>query len=332
MTMIGTSEASSHSCRPVIRPLIRLANRPAVQLRWDGWLHPRDEPAGARASGPDLRANGDDHRLPPRAIYPFLIGMIIVVCALNAMSEARDIAGRVATPHNFWEPAMWQATSAVVVVALLPLARIAASLIRPGARQAILAALVVPALAFLFAAIHVIGIGLLRELVYRLGGWAYTFQWSIEVPYEMRRDLFLVFPGFVLFFWLAARLWVIKRDKAAGTREVCERPAPEFWLRDGRISVLIDASEIVSVTSAGNYVEYRLTGDRTHLIRATLQAQEARLTPFGIARVHRTRLVNLNRIVALEWRQSGDFEIRLDTGETVACSRRFKSAVAAMAH
>jgi DNA-binding LytR/AlgR family response regulator len=92
--------------------------------------------------------------------------------------------------------------------------------------------------------------------------------------------------------------------------------------------VLIDVSEIVSVTSAGNYVEYELTDQRKHLIRATLQAEEARLAPFGIARVHRSRLLNLKRIVALQWRPSGDFEVRLDTGEIVLGSRRFKAVAA----
>lgn len=87
----------------------------------------------------------------------------------------------------------------------------------------------------------------------------------------------------------------------------------------------------MSVISAGNYVEYQLTGGRTHLIRATLQSQEAQLAPLGITRVHRGRLVNIKRIVAAQWRASGDFELRLDTGETVIGSRRFKAAVAALA-
>ena len=47
--------------------------------------------------------------------------------------------------------------------------------------------------------------------------------------------------------------------------------------------------------------------------------------------MHRSRLVNLKRVVALEWRASGDFELRLDSGETVADSRRFKVAVAGIA-
>jgi DNA-binding LytR/AlgR family response regulator len=104
-----------------------------------------------------------------------------------------------------------------------------------------------------------------------------------------------------------------------------------LWLRDGRVSILVTPNEIISVASAGNYVEFQLTGRRNHLIRTTLQAQELRLAPFGIVRVHRSRLVNLKRVVALEWRAAGDFEVRLDSGETYAGSRRFKAAVAAIA-
>jgi DNA-binding LytR/AlgR family response regulator len=69
------------------------------------------------------------------------------------------------------------------------------------------------------------------------------------------------------------------------------------------------------------------TGQR-HLIRTTLQAEAARLSRLGIARVHRTRLVNVKRVVAVIWRPSGDFDIRLDNGETIAGSRRYKASVA----
>jgi hypothetical protein len=48
-------------------------------------------------------------------------------------------------------------------------------------------------------------------------------------------------------------------------------------------------------------------------------------------RRNHNRRVNLKHIVALEWRASGDFEIRLDSGETVSGSRRFKAAMAGIA-
>jgi LytTr DNA-binding domain len=318
--------------RVTTRPwsFIRMANQPSVQLRWDGWLRPRDELVGVRASGWDSRTSGADMRRPLRTAYAVAIGMVVVSCALSAMSEARDISWRLGTPHNLWEPAMWDATSGIVIIALLPLAQLAAALIRASAGRLVVVGLAAAiGLVFVYAALHIVGMGLLREFVYRLGGWPFSFPWASQFPYEMRKDL-LAFSGLVFIFWLADHIVIVPGENTGKRPDVIEPPAPprEFWLRDGRISVLIDPTEIISVTSAGNYVEYRLTENRTHLVRATLQTQEDRLAPLGIVRVHRTRLVNLKRIVALEWRQSGDFEVRLDTGETVACSRRFKTAVA----
>ena len=117
------------------------------------------------------------------------------------------------------------------------------------------------------------------------------------------------------------------------TPDVATAPAADsqFWPRDGRISVLVNANDIVSVSSAGNYVEYQLTRGRNHPVRATLLSQEARLALLDIVRVHRSRLINLKRFVALDGRASGYFAIRLDTGETVAGGRHFKSAVAEIA-
>jgi LytTr DNA-binding domain len=308
----------------VIRSLIRLAYRRSVQPRWDGWLRRRDEP-----SRPQLQGHGGRTRLPDRTAYLIATGIVIVSSAMNTLTNAHDVSWRLGTPHNLWEPALWNATSGLVVISLLPLARLAATLIRSGARARIAAGLGITALAFVFSALHITGMGLLREFAYAFGGWSYNFPWSSQIPYELRKDL-LAYAGLVAIFWLAERVGMEKTSTGPDSAEPLAGPQ-QVWLRDGRTSILIDTAEIVSVTSAGNYVEYRLTGARTHLIRATLQAQEDRLAPFGVIRVHRTRLVNLKRIVALEWRQSGDFEIRLDTGEAVSCSRRFKAAVAGLA-
>jgi DNA-binding LytR/AlgR family response regulator len=175
---------------------------------------------------------------------------------------------------------------------------------------------------------------MLREFAYRLAGFAFSYPFANQALYEFRKDLF-TFIAIAVVFWLAERpVAAPVRAKPVDTDVDQAATAPaessDLWLRDGRHSILANPCEIVSVGSAGNYVEFRLAGGRTHLIRSTLQAEAARLAPFGIVRVHRSRLVNPKRITALEWRPSGDFEIRLDTGETISGSRRFKAAVMAM--
>jgi len=247
---------------------------------------------------------------------------------MNIFANARDIAWRMGAPHNIWEPALWEVTSGIVVVALLPLPRCGAILIRTGTHRLFRSVLGIVALLVTYSALHIVGMGLIREFAYRVAGWAYSYPWTHEALYEFRRDVF-GYTALAVMFWLAERPAAAIRTEAvaANIPDIAATPA-QFWLRDGRSSILIDPNEITSVSSAGNYVEFQLTGQRNHLIRTTLQAQEARLAPFGIVRVHRTRLVNLKRIVALTWRASGDFELRLDGGETVVGSRRFKALVA----
>jgi hypothetical protein len=315
----------------MIRSIIQFAAPPSVQPRWDGWFRRRDKSSVAKASGARSWASGETTRLSASVAYAIVIALIAISDVVNTFSSARDISWRLGAPHNLWEPALWMLTSGIVIVALLPLARRGALLIRTGANRPLLVALGLAALLLTFSTLHILGMGLLRELAYRLAGWTFSFPWLGEIPYEFPKDLF-AFAAFVVIFWLAERPTL---PAPAGGDELApdgtEDPAPELWLRDGRVSILVTPNEIISVASAGNYVEFQLTGRRNHLIRTTLQAQELRLAPFGIVRVHRSRLVNLKRVVALEWRAAGDFEVRLDSGETYAGSRRFKAAVAAIA-
>ena len=331
----------------MIKSLIQLAARTSVQPQWDGRFARRDEPfrakirakVHAKTSSEAWWTNGADGRLSVRAVYVILIGLVAASTVVTIFSNARDVSWRLGTPHNLWEPVLWNVTSSIVAVALLPLVRRGALQFRGRPIRPLAAAAAFIALALAYSALHIAGMGVFRELAYALGGWSYTFPWSRQIPYELRKDLFS-YLAMAVIFWFAERpasaapaqvepqVEPAQVEPATPKASAAAAAKPELWLRDGRTSVLIDASEIVSVISAGNYVEYELADQRRYLIRGTLQAEEARLAPFGIARVHRSRLVNLKRIVVLQWRPSGDFELRLDTGETVLGSRRFKAAVA----
>jgi hypothetical protein len=313
---------------PAVKTLIQQALPAAVQRAWDGWFAPRDEPPGVRTSGAPAGTAGASRRAARNA---YLIAGVVVIAStlVDALSKAQEIGWRLATPGNLWEPLLWNCTSGAVILALLPLTRRAAWLARGFGARPVHAGSAIVALGLLFGAVHVALMFPLRQLAYAVAGWDYTIHWTADrVFYELRKDLF-AYAVLAVIFWLAER-------PAAAVPAALADPPPgadlppnpaELWLRDGRTSILIAPHDIVSVASAGNYVEYALTGGRKHLIRATLQAEEARLVPFGLARVHRTRLVNLKRVIALEWRASGDFELTLDSGETVAGSRRFKDAV-----
>lgn len=314
----------------MLRSLFQLAAPSSVQSRWGEWLVSGDERQGAGTNGSASWTGGAGVRLTVPAVYAIAAVLIVISNCVNTFCIARDIAWRLGAPHNLWEPALWEITSGVVIIALLPLARTGARLIQTGMHRLLVLGIALALLLLAFSALHIAGMGLLREAAYRLAGWTYSFPWLHEIPYEFPKDLF-AYIAFVVIFWLGERppaSAAPAKAEAVASKAPGSPAAPaELWLRDGRTSILINPNEIASVASAGNYVEYQLTNGRTHLIRTTLQDQEARLAPFGIVRVHRSRLINARRIVALEWRASGDFEVRLDTGETLAGSRRFKAAV-----
>jgi hypothetical protein len=307
---------------PAVKTLIQQAVPAAVQRAWDGRPAPRDEPPGARTSGVPTATSGGGR---VRVAYAIAAAVVLAATLVDAFSKAQEVSWRLGAPGNLWEPLLWNFTSAAVILALLPLVRHAAVLVRTGRDRPVRSGLVILALLATYCAVHIALMFPLRQLAYWVAGWEYTIRWSGRVVYELRKDLF-GFTVLAVIFWLAERPSAVA---AAPAPSADPPPTPgELWLRDGRTSILVAPRDIVSVTSAGNYVEYALAGGRKHLIRATLQAEEARLARFGLARVHRTRLVNLKRVVALAWRASGDFELTLDSGETVAGSRRFKDAVA----
>ncbi len=102
------------------------------------------------------------------------------------------------------------------------------------------------------------------------------------------------------------------------------------WLRDGTTRIRFEPRDIVWISSAGNYVEYSLANGSNHLVRGTLASAETQLARFNLVRMHRTRLANQDRVTAVEMKPSGDFELTLDTGQTVQGSRRYKNAVASL--
>ena len=169
----------------------------------DGSLGVTNRPAPGQ-SGETWWTNGVDGRLSVRAVYAIVIGLIAAWTVVTIFSNARDISWRLGSPHNLWEPVLWNVTSAIVGVALLPLVRRGALLFRYRPVRLLTAAAAFVALALAYSALHIAGMGVFRELAYALGGWDYTFPWSRQIPYELRKDLFN-YLAMAVIFWFAER-------------------------------------------------------------------------------------------------------------------------------
>jgi len=94
---------------------------------------------------------------------------------------------------------------------------------------------------------------------------------------------------------------------------------------DGEI-VCLKPHEIDWAESAGNYVCLHV-GGATHILRETITALESRLGSRQFMRVHRSTLVNVDRIKTLRPSLYGDYSILLRDGTKLTLSRGFRESV-----
>ena len=78
--------------------------------------------------------------------------------------------------------------------------------------------------------------------------------------------------------------------------------------------------------AAGNYVRLHVA-DRSHLIRSTMSAIEDRLDPQQFVRIHRSTIVNVDRIKEIQPWAGGDYLAILKSGQQLRISRGYRDAL-----
>ena len=86
---------------------------------------------------------------------------------------------------------------------------------------------------------------------------------------------------------------------------------------------LVRVDEIDWIESCGNYVNLHV-GSRVYPLRETMTRIDERLLPMGFQRVHRSAIVNLDRVSEIVAFDTGDGQAKLNTDATVPVSRRFR--------
>jgi len=301
-------------------------NRPAAKPVWDQDGQARDETRPAGTSGWLRGMIGEDW-----LIYAGVSAVAIVIGIVGALSTADDIARRSGL-YDPWTPLLWDMTSIAVIILLTPALLAIIRRIRREPALAVRIALAAATIA-IFSAAHITGMVWLRKLIIWLAGGAYDFRFSLTtVLYEFRKDV-------VTCLLIGGGMWLMdaRRETQRALQVITPPPAASppsapqtIWLRDGTRSIRIEPRDILWISSAGNYIEYSMADGSNHLIRGTLASAESELSRFKLARIHRTKLANLDRVSGIQSKPSGDFDLSFDTGHTVSGSRRYRSAVASL--
>lgn len=102
--------------------------------------------------------------------------------------------------------------------------------------------------------------------------------------------------------------------------------ATRLTVRDGERFLLVRTHEVDWIEAAANYLHLHV-GARTYEVRATMQDFERKLDPKQFARIHRSTIVNLDRVATINPDWHGDFAVVLTTGSTLRLSRRYRDRV-----
>ena len=106
----------------------------------------------------------------------------------------------------------------------------------------------------------------------------------------------------------------LRRDQPKTDRLVVKSGGRLFFLR---------TDEIDWVEAAGNYVRLHV-GNTSHLLRETMNAIEGRLDPEKFFRIHRSRIVNMERIQEMQPWLNGEYAVVLRTGTRLTLSRGYR--------
>ena len=102
--------------------------------------------------------------------------------------------------------------------------------------------------------------------------------------------------------------------------------ANRLAIKDGSSTTFVPIKDIDWIDAAGDYMCIHASG-QTHIMRTTMKDLEARLDPGIFQRVHRSTIVNLQRVEKVSSHINGEFHLTLSCGSSLKMSRSYKDKV-----
>ena len=97
-------------------------------------------------------------------------------------------------------------------------------------------------------------------------------------------------------------------------------------IKDGQRTVRVKAENIEWIEAAGDYMCVHAEGE-VHILRGTMKKLEDGLDPGIFQRVHRSTMVNINRVKSLRPHMNGEYFLTLDCGSEIKLSRNYRDCL-----
>jgi two-component system, LytTR family, response regulator len=120
----------------------------------------------------------------------------------------------------------------------------------------------------------------------------------------------------------------LARAKQKITRDASTQPRAisRIAVKDRSQTLFINVADIDWIEAASYYACIHV-GAATHILRRTLQELEHDLDARSFARIHRSIIVNLDRVRALVLHDGGEYEVVLDSEARLRLSRRYRKRI-----
>lgn len=116
------------------------------------------------------------------------------------------------------------------------------------------------------------------------------------------------------------------RDFLEHLHERGERGVERLAVKTSGRVVFVDVDSIDWIDAAGNYVRLNCSGE-TYLLRETMKGVERRLDPSRFLRIHRSTIVNADRIREVRPQSHGEYLVVLGCGKRLTVSRARRSRI-----
>ncbi len=102
-------------------------------------------------------------------------------------------------------------------------------------------------------------------------------------------------------------------------------------IKDGAETKCVDVDAIDWIDAAGDYMCVHVDGE-THVLRGTMKNLEELLNPDTFVRVHRSAIVNRNRVRSMRPHRNGEYFLDLGGRTELKLSRKYKCNIERIAH
>ena len=116
----------------------------------------------------------------------------------------------------------------------------------------------------------------------------------------------------------------LKRAKERLAERTNSRKAADRFIIKGTGQVSFVKVSDVDWIEAADYYACLHVGSKTHLLRRSLSELEEELDPQAFCRIHRSTIVNLDRVQSLKLNQEGEYDVLLRPGTVLRLSRRYR--------